>query len=482
MGEPLEEKAAQEASGRRFLKDFRETLATLVRASSFAGAAATAGGVLAAQATLRRNGPVVRLFDRAEAFPREAASRVASTTLSLPRHLFLVKEIGLPGTDHAEIESMLGFEMAGLFPVATDQLTWGWYPVEITAEGYTRARVIAIETSVLEEHIEQAGLAGETRVSAEVSTVSLANYLLAARGSWPEEPIAAAAVWDRNIDFAVVGPAGLEFDRGTAWEARPPEDGEVAAEVAASLSIFEENLHRKRISRLYLFSPSERSGLADRISAETGLPVEKLEAPSFLESEEPIECSRAIAAGAALGSLLREGLKISLVPPEHLSRQKSTEHTQALLLTGLLVLLLVGLCWGALVTRTHRLMRLVARQEARAAEISPEANQIDAKRQRLAAIKRQLAGRNRVLEIILELYRVTPSDISLTSLELDENGLLTLKGHAQELYRASEYAQILETSRVLGRSAQVVPQASQRTEHDKTFIVFTIIRDLSEKR
>ena len=220
--------------------------------------------------------------------------------------------------------------------------------------------------------------------------------------------------------------------------------------------------------------------LRNAIAAETGLAVEPGVMPSLVESEEPPSVRQAVAAGAALGGLLAEGVRLSLVPPERKHTEELNRRAGSALLTAVVVLLALLFAWTSLNIRARRLSDYVARLEERAGEIAPEASLIDAKRQRLAAIKRQLTGRNRVLEILVELYRITPPDVSLTSLEIDKDGLLTLKGHAQEMFRASEYAQILHKSDMFGKPAQQGPVSEQRTEGGKTFISFTILRDLSE--
>lgn len=454
-------------------------LTGLLRRSRSVGAVPDAAALTCATASLGRSGPQVTMCEAEAETLSQQFSRVDSLKLSLPRRFFLAKELVLPGTDHDELDSMVSFELSGLFPVDPDDLAWDWHVLEVTPEGYTRVRVVAAETDGLEERLAPACTLEHTALAAEPATVSLANLLCACSGGWPATPVAVVAAWNGSLDFALVGPGGLEFDRGTPL-ALSETAGEVAASVAASLAMVAENRQGHGASRVVLWADRDAPQLRDAIAAETGLAVEPGVMPAFMESEEPPSVRQAVAAGAALGALLFDGIRLSLVPPKRRHTEELNSRAGSALLTAVVVILALFFAWAALNLRARRLSHYVARLEARAAEIAPEASQIDAKRQRLAAIERQLTGQNKVLEILVELYRITPPDVSLTSLELDDDGLLTLKGHAQEMYRASEYAQILEKSDIFGEPAQQGPVSFQRTEGGKTFISFTILRDLSE--
>jgi hypothetical protein len=478
MAEAPPQAPSSKASKRGVVAESLRTLTAAVRRSSFLGAAGCPGDVRCATAVLGARRPSLKFTGDGAKVPERAASRARAVRVALPRRLFIVKEVLLPGTESAELQGMLELEAPGLFPVPADEVTWGWYPLEVTGEGYTRLRVVAVETSALEEHLLQIGLAGDARACAEPSTVSLSNYVLAALGSWPERPVAVVAACGSEVELAVVGPLGLEFDRGI--ELAGAGDEGVAAQVVASLSLYSENSRAGEIAKVYTLALPQSPLSAETLHGRTGLPVEPLPEPDFVRRNGPPDASSVIAAGAALGPLLSAGAHVNLTSPVRVERLRSSARRQAAFFTTALIILTLAFLWGALALRAHRLEGFVETLQARVDEVAPIADQTDAKRQRLAAIQRQLTGRGTVLDIVLELYKVTPPDIYLVSLELDKSGLLTIKGHANEMYRAVEYGQILDKNKMFGRATQSGVPAHQTTESDKTFIKFTIIRDLSE--
>lgn len=470
-------------SFKELLAESRRTMASPLRRRAFVGVAGAAQAPLAARAILKGRRPRVEIVEGADEARRLTQSHPSRVVLSLPRHLFMVKSIVLPGVDPRELASMLEFEITDLFPIEADRLTWDSYPIGVTAEGYTRLRVMGIETTILEQQIDRADLPASI-LSCEPSTVTLANAYLSREGQWPTEPVAVVAASSETLDVAVLGAGGLEFDRGLSLARGAFSASTVAAQTAATLAMYSEGAKGPVPSRVELVCTEGSEELAREIRAATGLAVEMFPAPSFIDEVDSFDVETCTAVAAAVGGFLDGAVRVSFLPQALVRKRSACRRAQALLFTALLVGLFAGLAWGALFARGRRMAHNVSELKAKVARIAPEANQIDAKKQRLAAVKRQLSGRDRVLEVILELYssNITPPDISLTSMKLDEKGLLTLRGHVQEMYRASEYAQILERSDVFGRAAQQGVASFQRTEGGKTFISFTILRNLSEEK
>ncbi len=474
---PQEKFGSMDLSLGAFWKDSRKSLSGFLRRASVLSLVPSGGSLVAANAVLRRSGPSIEISAGLDELPGKKADSARALRLVLPRRSILAKDLVLPASDPAELAGMVAFEIASLFPVPPQDLTWTSFPLEVTSEGYTRLRVLAVETDLLEEALSDLALSERIDVAAEPSTVSLANLLFASRGGWPEDTVALVALWDDNIDFAVVGPDGLCFDRGVAASSESPSKSEVAGQVAASLAMCAESGFPD-VSQIVVAATSLSEDLKRSLEEETGLPVETFSPPSFIPSVESQDGASFIAAGAALSGLLSGGIHAPLVPARVVDRAESASRSRAVILTALLALFVIFLAWGALALRADRLSSLVDRLNARADEISPEASKITAKEQRLSAIKRQLSGRGAVLDILLALYRITPADISLTSVELSEKGLLTIKGHAQQMYRASEYARLLDEETAFGLHLGV--RSHQRTESGKVFIYFTINRDRSE--
>jgi len=450
-------------------------LSGLVRRHEWVGAVPTEDGMIEAVAVPGRSGPRVTMPGAGGARAAQSG-RAESLKISIPRRHFLARDLTLPSADPRELDGMIPFELADLFPVDLEELSWDWHLLEITPEGYARVRVVAAETAEMEKHLAPFEGLVQTALSVEPSTVSVANLFCAANGGWPDEPVAIVSKFSDGMDFVVAGPCGIMFDRGVQPDTG--DDSATAAAVAASLSIFSQGAGAGDVSRLLVWGEDDGGELARAISAETGIEVESAVLPDFAEPSGG-GAAEAAACGAAIGGLLENGVDLALVPRERKRIEDRSRRAGSAMLTAALVAVTVALAWGALTLRSRRLSAYVERLEERAAAMAPEADQIDAKRQRLAAIKRQLTGRNRVLDLLIALYKITPPDISLTSLELDQDGLLTLKGHAQEMYRVSEYAQILEESDSFGKPAQQGPASFQRTEGGRTYISFTILRDLS---
>ena len=466
---------------RRFWTVLRRTTGAALARPSYVGVCAGIGVHSTARATLGRGGPVATALE-AETLGCEAAV-CRGVRVSLPRRFFIAKVVALPGTNRDELTGMLKYELANLFPLPPEEVLWDWRPLCVREDGYTLCRVVAAEASFAASRIDALRLAQTPRVAIEPSTVSLANYYLAGKGSWPGQAVILAAVTGDGLDLAIVGPHGIEVDRGIASSGGHMSASEAALEIDVLLSLYTGAGASGQVCGICLARGGHDEGFARELGALTGLPVEALETPRAASLlGEAAATDLHIAAGAALGPMLADGLHLSLRTGDAAERERKDSRLYVVSVSVLAAVMTFCAAWLALAVRAYRSERFLGEIEARAARIRPIAGDVDAKRQRLGAIERQLAGQSRVFDVLVALYKLTPSDITLTSAEIDSQGVLTIKGQAQQLFRASEYAMLLDRNPAFGRPSQQGPRAYLRNDSGKTFIAFTIVRDLKAAR
>jgi hypothetical protein len=461
-----------EISARAAVSDFVRTTRLLVRRPSYAGIYSEAGNRMRVKSTLTSAAPSVSLLPEERWLAEVDSCR--GVKVSLPRRLFIIKEAALPGKNREELAGMLGYEIANLLPLSPEETAWDWRPVRVREDGYTLCRVIAIDKATLDSELGTLGMGSCDRVSVEPSTTSLANLYLAAYGEWPSEPLILASLSSEGLDAAVVGPEGIECDRGVASRGQGISAAECADEIAVLISMCGSAPATKRICLV----GEVPDGYATELSAKAGLPVDVFPRPSFVPADMSPSAGLYAAVGAAIGPLLSHGAHVGLRTADRAEAERKWTRSYAVTASILMGVLALAFVWLALAARAHRDARFLARLDARAAEIRPAAGDIAAKRQRLSAIEKQLAGQGRVLNVLVALYKVTPPDVSITSADIDAKGVLTIKGQVQQLFRASEYAMLLDKDPTFGHSAQQGPRAYLRNDSGKTFIAFTIVREL----
>jgi len=78
-------------------------------------------------------------------------------------------------------------------------------------------------------------------------------------------------------------------------------------------------------------------------------------------------------------------------------------------------------------------------------------------------VAQRLDSRGSSLECLKEIYRITPEEISLTDIDIDEKEKVVLKGHGFAMSDVFKYAKILEDSEMF----ENVKTPSIRVKNDK---------------
>ena len=93
-------------------------------------------------------------------------------------------------------------------------------------------------------------------------------------------------------------------------------------------------------------------------------------------------------------------------------------------------------------------------------------------------IKKQLDMRGTSVDVIRELYRLIPANISLTIFDFEENKSCTLRGTSDELSNVFAFITILENSQYFENVT--VRYATKRAVKRKTLTDFEIVCRLAE--
>ncbi len=120
------------------------------------------------------------------------------------------------------------------------------------------------------------------------------------------------------------------------------------------------------------------------------------------------------------------------------------------------------------------------RYEQRLAAISPMAEKLQFLQQQLDIIQSQLQSNVSTLDIVAELYRVLPKDITVHYLGIEHEKKITTRAQAKLLSQAFDCIGPLEQSDYFQNVKQ--NYANQRQVQDSLLIDFEIVANLQEAR
>ena len=395
--------------------------------------------------------------------------KVAGWVLIIPACQCTTKYAVLPSADPAEIEKMLEFELPNIVPYNTQPWTWDFSIVGQQKDGASKVLIVLSPLSIIDRYIQNLLSLG---IKPDVITVSAMFYtLLLNRDKTLLElnPSGYFCLNEDYLDFFVIENRQVTFLRGARLKGKFCENTRlVEAEILRSLSMVKEHRFANCPDRFFAINTNNSTANFVKIVEKVaGVSVEEIEfATLYNEHSSIIDRLTTISSDDYLSSA-SEKAQISLLPRilKQKHRRRNKRRQMALhVLKVCFVLLLAFLC---LKTSIWRKSRLLERYEQKLSAISPMAEKLQFL---------QLQGNVSTLDIVSELYRVLPKDITVHYLSIEHEKKITTRAQAKLLSQAFDCIGPLEQSDYFENVKQ--NYANQRQIQDSLLIDFEIVANL----
>lgn len=405
---------------------------------------------------------------------------------AIPRYKVTTRLLRLPSTKESEIKGMVEFQAAKQLPYPKEEIITGFRTLGIDTEGYSRVMLVIAHQDVVNRHIRILDESGMLPEMVGFRSEAITNWFLANQKEGPgPEPAAlidldfssteVQIIQDGNLVFTRSVPLGVShlLERKSIQEATgkggkfpsgegksiPSEEGlgweyELIQETRRTFSAYEkEKVVRDKVAKVVLSGGiSSIDGLEATFAKEFDLPVEVLAPLENISMGKkfvkPPDLERhPISYSAALGLALdADEMRIDLLPgafkEERLRRKKRTE----LLATCLLVLLILGSMSFLAGKKFHDKQMNLRALDRRLAKIGPEAKRIEQMSMKLQVISDRLDVEGSALEVLRELYRIVPKEISIGIFIFEEDKGVTLRGTSKTMSDVFKFVTILEGS------------------------------------
>jgi hypothetical protein len=164
--------------------------------------------------------------------------------------------------------------------------------------------------------------------------------------------------------------------------------------------------------------------------------------------------------GAALKKTAPE---LDLTPGEHKILKLMEKKRKELTVMGILFLSMVMMMTFFLFISFYYKSAYLSRLKKQVKEISAESGDIEKMRLSVDLVKHNLDAKNSTLGILHEIYGITPAEISLSSIDIDENKQAVLKGRGFAMSDVFKFIKMLEESKLFAN----VKASYTRTKKDK---------------
>ncbi|MHC4475949.1 MAG: PilN domain-containing protein [Planctomycetota bacterium] len=399
--------------------------------------------------------------------------------VGVPRSLCIVKQLALPASDLAEAAKMIEFEIPSLIPLPPADIAYGCTLLNKRGN-MLNVLVCILKLNTLDEYLEPFRYVGIEPHQVTLEPLAVQNWFNIGNGD-------------------TTGSVITGFVGESRWVVLTSIDGHLQrvservlhntdAAVAASGIVQEISSRRNELpisdaepgkTRLLLTGPEEYVSRAKRLLAAVqpdsaaGGDLTIVELPRITHYEAPDRedhsdsFSYEAVAAAGLFDLAKYSKLVfsNLVPQSRLRKFQRKAALFNYVFAGAVSLTFVVLLWLCLWAFNRRVALKSLKIESEIAPIHNVAAAVDKKRQRVRAIRNQLANRGLIAKLFEELYKYTPKNISISELTFSQKQnrvSIEIKGQADILSNALEYAEAMGEASWLNHiqivNAQQIPR------------------------
>jgi len=363
----------------------------------------------------------------------------------IPRRFSILKRMDLPSENTAEIKKMIGLQLVSQLPYALDDVNFEFHILEKEKKGYSSALVFIIHKDVHERYsklLNKVGITSENLVLSSFGIWAWVYYQETKKVIDMSQSIAIVDIDAVSSEICFFQKGHMLFSRNMncgVGDLNEESVGGLIKQIGLSLRAYKNEKKGPDIEKLYILSPIEDATFL-RSRFEEGVDMKV----SFLSPLQNVLCKKNIDLSPLKGSsgvsltvssglhFGEEGKRINLIPKEIVDI-KATKIIKSLwirfIVLSSFMLLLVGGSFGVQVFKKNTYLNKIKKEVAR---VRAEAKKVDKNLRFVDAIKDEFSGRTFVADMLREIIRLTPEEISFRSLTLNESGNLAIQGYAQE--------------------------------------------------
>lgn len=395
----------------------------------------------------------------------------------------ITKNIEIPSIDPLEIREIVNLQAARHTPYSREEIIVDYVDIGIYKKSYTKVLLVIVGRNVIKKQLdilERVGTALPKFIFAPEGVAAWLTKIF--RIEHQDTPSVVVHVDDFTSDFMIILKGKAIFLRPMPIGVQHlTEEGErylpkFTEELKGSLEAYsQEGIERTPTALILTGAVDNLGALGPSLSDALQLPVKTLFYFKDLTlTEEASKAASLIKQQSFLSVIaplmVLAQMKVNLVPEEIKLRRAFEERGKDLIKTGVLVLtlfLLTSIILAAKITFKSAFLRGL---KAKYASVHQEAKQLENDFLRVSMIN--LSARGYSLEVLNELYALTPKDIAFSSIVYDGQGKLSLGGTAQSMSTIFSLVDKMEKSKYFKEVK--TKYTTRRKEGDQDVVDFEI--------
>ena len=377
----------------------------------------------------------------------------------VPLHLTITKNLEIPSLDVNEIKEIIDLQSGRQTPYAREEIIVDYINIGTYRQSYTKILLVIVTRSAIKRQfdvMEKAGLSIEKIIFAPEG-VCRATY----RNIKKELKDLPAVIVHIDTEFTdfIVSLKGMPiFTRNIPIGIKHLTSDEMKSqtkfmdELKSSLETYQSEDIDKAPQTLILTGATEKSEELEKLITDTlHMPVEPVPYFELIPlsdelSKRPI-LSRSVSFFNTTASAMYEKMmKVCLIPEEIKLKRVFEERAQELIKMSIYFICLLLIGGSFFVSRLYFKGQYLKRLNYQNALTSEEAGVLEHAMEKMRVVKHYLSKRGYVLEVMAAVYDVLPKEIMLSSIKMDNDRRLHLKGTARAMSNVFSFVSALEES------------------------------------
>jgi len=378
----------------------------------------------------------------------------------IPAHLVITKNIEIPSTDPREIREIINLQAGRHTPYSREEIIVDYIDIGTYKHSYTKILLVIVARNAIKRQSDILSKAGLRLERVLLAPESLAWFVpkvlkIETEGS----PVNIINIDESFTDFTIVFKNKLVFIRSIPIGAqhlrgeKEKYQARFVEELKRSLESYQSEDIEKTPQQLVLTGAVEELNELGAV-LNNALHLTARVAPYFKNLSLSDKAFKAISLTNRLSFLnviaslfAWEDMKVSLIPEEVKLRRSLEERGKDLIKTGIFILTALVLVFSILMSKIYFKSTYLKDLNKKYQALNQEAQKLEKGYSIVSLIKSYLLNRGYSLEVLAELYNITPLDLELSDIRFDEKGKFSIRGTAESMSIVFSFVDNMEKSK-----------------------------------
>ena len=378
----------------------------------------------------------------------------------LPRHMVTTRYLKIPSTDAREVNKIVQLQVPRQLPYPAEQIIYSYSPILTDKDGYTLVLLILVHKDIIKRHLSILKEAGINTRNIVLSSEADQGLFLSRSSAKDHEGAILINLDAKCADIQIILNRKLVFSRPVFLD-NQPEDANIIADnwrnklkeqINRSLESYHKEVGPIQINRIVLTgSPKIITSLKDKLVSEFTWPLTYLDPFEDINHRPDFNIAPLLDSWDSFSSIVGLGLKKEMpvwdfLPADYQSERDRFFKRKTFLKTLSLILALVLIFSLAIAKDVLVKRHYIQILQVQYMKVKSETDRLEAMLNKLKLIKSRFIKGTKSVDIIRELYKSVPDEVSLNTFSLEADHAAILKGQAVDLSTVFKFVNILEQS------------------------------------